>query len=212
MSFLLRSVVIWSVSFDSRHSRWQQMDITFHLKAVTGGFTAPVILCTASLSSPRCFHCVLCESVQDSRLYWCHASKIIPDKVMRMVNSPQAPDTKEKRALQELTGSPFCLWLLCEESEFAFIWMLFSCPTLLVMHFRMKSNPTERSIPARCQIKPDCSQEHSGFLHIQVYYIFCVKSSAFFALKSAQNWFSNNKALLFLNRFRDGPVRWNEKV
>ncbi len=166
----------------------------------------------ALLSSPRCFHCVLCESVQDSRLYWCHASKIISDKVMRMVNSPQAPDTKEKRALQELTGSPFCLWLLCEESEFTFRWMLFSCPTLLVMHFRMKSSSTKCSIPARCQIKPDSSQEHSGFLHIQVYYISCVKSSAFFALKSAQNWFSNNKAWLFLNRFRDCSVCWNEKV
>lgn len=142
-----------------------------------------IMHCLTLLSFPRCFHCALYESVQDSRLYWRHASKIISDKVTRMVNSPQAPDTKEKRALQELTANPFCLWLLREEIEFAFRWMLFSWPALLVMHFRMKSSPTEHSVPARCQIKPDGSQEHSSFLHIQVYYIFCVKSSGFFCSK-----------------------------
>ncbi len=164
------------------------MDSTFPLKGSDRRLhsSSHTVLCTASLSSPllsTLLSCVLCESVQDSRLYWCHASKIISDKVMRMVNSPQAPDTKEKRALQELTGSPFLFVTPLWGSEFTFRWMLFSCPTLLVMHFRMKSSPTKRSIPARCQIKPDSSQEHSGFLHIQVYYISCVKSSAFFCSK-----------------------------
>ncbi len=79
------------------------------------------------------------------------------------------------------------------------------------MHFRMKSSPTEHSIPARYQIKPNGSQEHSGFLHSQVYYIFCVKSSALFALKRAQNWFSNNKAWVLLNGFH-GASKWKALI